>query len=42
MQEQLLFSVIVVIGALLWGHVIGTWVAVINNVNPDLKWFRNT
>ena len=29
-------------GALLWGHVIGTWVSVINNVNPDLKWFRNT
>ena len=37
-QEQLLFSVLVVLGALLWGHVIGTWVSVINNVNPDLKW----
>ena len=41
-QEQLLCSLLVVVGALLWGHVIGTWVSVINNVNPDLKWFRNT
>ena len=41
-QEQLLCSLLVVVGALVWGHVIGTWVSVINNVNPDLKWFRNT
>jgi len=32
----------VVSGALLWGYVTATWVGVITNMNPELRWFRET
>lgn len=41
-QEQVLFALLTVIGALLWGQVIGTFVSVIANASPDLAWFRST
>ena len=40
--ERCVFCLIVVVGALLWGHVIGTFVTVISQYNPDLTWFRTT
>ena len=33
---------IVVSGALLWGYVTATWVGVITNLNPEVRWFRET
>ena len=41
-QEQILFAILVIVGALLWGQVIGTFVSVIANARPDLAWFRST
>ena len=37
-----MFSMLVVAGSLLWGQVIGTFVTVIGQYNPDLNWFRMT
>lgn len=41
-SEQLLFSFVAVVGALVWGFVIGNFISVIHNVNPDTQWFRST
>ena len=41
-QEQILFMCVVALGALLWGLVVGTFVSVIANSNPDRTWFYNT
>jgi hypothetical protein len=41
-EEKAVFALIVVMGALLWGQVIGTFVSVIANSSPDLQWFRTT
>jgi len=41
-QEQLVYTVISVVGSLLWGYVIGTWVSVIANTDPGSRWFRQT
>jgi hypothetical protein len=39
MGERVIFSLLIVVGVLLWGHVIGTFVTVIGQYNPDLNWF---
>ena len=42
LQEHIVFSCIVVIGAMLWGYVIGVFVITLNGMNPDIKWYRAT
>ena len=41
-QEQIVFAFLIASGALLWGQVIGTFVSVIANADPDTTWFRST
>ena len=41
-QEQCVFAVVIIAGAMTWGYVIGTLVSVISNFNPDLTWYRGT
>ena len=40
--EHVLFAAVVFTGALVWGYLIGTFVSVLTNSNPDLTWFRTT
>ena len=40
--EQFIYMVVAVVGALLWGYVIGTWVAVLGSMDPAQKWFHKT
>ena len=40
--EQCIFACVVVLGALLWGYVVGTFVSVISNMSPDITWFKLT
>ena len=37
-----MYTVISVVGSLLWGYVIGTWVSIIANTDPGARWFRQT
>lgn len=41
-QEQAIYMLMSVIGALLWGYVLATWVSVLSHSDPNGTWFRQT
>ena len=41
-MEHIAFGIIVGLGALMWGYVVGVFVIVLSNLNPDVQWYRST
>ena len=41
-QEQAVFALLVILGAITWGHVIGMLVATIATMDSEGVWFYNT
>ena len=41
-QENCIYLVLAVLGALLWGYVVGTWVSILTNSNTETRWFHRT
>ena len=40
--ELMTCAVLMLLGAMLWGYVVGTFVSVVTTANPDLTWYRGT